>query len=156
MMKVGKLTHDMKKLILLLFIPLVFTCSSDPNIVNLNSEIGDIEGGGIVFSANTGGGGMIVTMQDIGIGNWYEAEYMVEINSTGGNNDWSLPSILQLQQIYDSVGQGGGNIAGFENSRYWSSTETTYGYYAFDFGTGQTINNLYPSANARVRAVRSF
>ena len=150
----------MKKLIfLLLFIPLVFACSSDPKIENLNSEIGDIYEGGIVYSVNTGGGGMIVTMNDIGIGNWYEAEDMAENNSTGGNNNWSLPSIYQLQQIYDAVGQGGGNIAGFEHSRYWSSTEYGgwgTGYYALNFGTGESFIGLYPSANARVRAVRSF
>ena len=149
----------MKKLILLLFIPFVFACSSDSKIENLNSEIGDIHEGGIVYSATTGGGGMIVTMQDIGVGNWYEAEDMAENNSTGGNNDWNLPSISQLQQIYDTVGQGGGNIAGFEHSRYWSSTESSgwgNGYYAFDFGTGESFIGLYPSANARVRAVRSF
>ena len=30
-------------------------------------------------------------------------------------DDWFLPSIYQLQNIYDTVGQGGGNIGNFEN-----------------------------------------
>ena len=140
----------MKKLLLLLFIPLIFACSSDSKIENLNSEIGDIHEGGIVYSATTGGGGMIVTMQDIGIGNWYEAENMAENNSTGGNNDWYLPSIYQLQQIYDTVGQGGGNIAGFDLTHYWGSN-----HYTFNFATGQSFG-LNDVLNARVRAVRSF
>ena len=144
----------------LVFIPLVFACSSDSKIEDINLHIGDIHEGGIVYGLNTtSSGGAIVTMVDIGIGDWYEAENMAENNSTGGNDDWYLPSIYQLQYIYDSVGQGAGNIAGFEHSRYWSSTSTGgWGdyYWAFDFGTGESFIGLYPSANARVRAVRSF
>tara|TARA_Y100001968_G_C18929398_1_gene513522 strand:+ start:70 stop:525 length:456 start_codon:yes stop_codon:yes gene_type:complete len=148
-----------KPILLLLIVPFVFACSSDPKIENLNSEIGDIKEGGIVYAAFTGGGGMVVTMQDIGIMNHYQAMDAVENNTTGGYDDWYLPSIYQLQTIYDAVGQGGGNIAGFEHSRYWSSTEYGgwgNGYYAFNFGTSESFIGLYPSTNARVRAIRSF
>jgi len=148
----------MKKLLYLVLVLGLFACSSDPKIENLNSEIGDIYEGGIVYSVNTGGGGMIVTMNDIGIGNWYQAGNMSENNSTGGSNEWYLPSINQLQEIYDSVGQGGGNIAGFEHSKYWSSTEGGgWGDFSWslDFGTGESIGYNHFN-NARVRAVRSF
>ena len=149
----------MKKLILLLFIPLVFACSSDSDSDD-PIEIGDIHEGGIVYGLySQGGGGMMVSAQDIGIGDWYEAGNMAENNSTGGNDNWVLPTIHQLQNIYDTVGQGGGNIAGFEHSRYWSSTSTGgWGdfYWSFDFGTGESFVGLTHTANARVRAVRSF
>ncbi len=111
----------MKKLILLLFIPLVFACSDDSESFT-PIAVGDIHEGGIVYYVNDAGGGMMVSAQDIGIGNWYEAGSMSENNSTGGNDNWILPAKSQLQQIYDSVGQGNGNIAGFEHSKYWSST----------------------------------
>ena len=149
----------MKRFILLLvFIPLVFACSSDSDSDD-PIGIGDIHEGGIVYYVNASGGGMMVSAQDIGIGNWYEAENMSENNSTGGNDDWYLPNIYQLQTIYDSVGQGGGNIADFEHNKYWSSTSTGGwgdGYWAFHFGTGESFIGLTYTANARVRAVRSF
>ena len=150
----------MKKLLYLVLVLGLFACSSDSKIHTFEYEIGDYyeEGGGIIYSLQ-GGHGRVVTMQDIGTGNWYEAEDMAENNTTGGYDDWELPSIYDLQIIYDTVGQGGGNIAGFEHSRYWSSTEASgwgNGYYAFDFGTGESFIGLYGSANARVRAVRSF
>jgi len=149
----------MKKLLfLLLFIPLVFACSDDSNSEDVNLEIGDYyeEAGGIIFSINTGGGGMVVTMQDIGIMNRPQAVAAAENNSTGGHNDWFLPSIYQLQNIYDTVGQGGGNIGNFENAKYWSSTQQDGGYnWVFNFSTGnQQSQNVV--LNYRVRAVRYF
>ena len=72
----------MKKLILLLFIPLVFTCSDDPDIADEPIAVGDIHEGGMVYSVNTAGAGMVVTEQDIGHGNWAEANQMAENNMT--------------------------------------------------------------------------
>ena len=140
----------MKKLILLLFIPLVFTCSDDSDNVDEPIAVGDIHEGGMVYSVNTAGAGMVVTAQDIGHGNWAEANQMAENNMTGGYDDWYLPSTSQLQQIYNSIGQGGGNIGGFDLTQYWGSNHHT-----FNFSTGQEFG-LNDVLNARVRAVRSF
>ena len=45
----------------------------------------------------------------------------------GGFDDWYLPNAYQLKLMYDNIGQGNllglGNIGGFVNSLYWSSTE---------------------------------
>ena len=74
----------MKKLLfLLVFIPLVFACSDDSNSEDVNLEIGDYyeEAGGLIFSINTGGGGMVVTMQDIGIMNRPQAVAAAENNN---------------------------------------------------------------------------
>jgi hypothetical protein len=72
-----------------------------------------------------------------------------------------LPSIEELNLMYENIGQGNalglGNIGGFVNAYYWSSTELDnrdawrqnvyYGYQ--DLG-----DKVF--TNGRVRAVRAF
>ena len=51
-----------------------------------------------------------------------QAALDAEIN---GYSDWYLPSIDELIEIYNTVGHGSpdGNIAGFQNTHFWSSSE---------------------------------
>ena len=38
-------------------------------------------------------------------------------------NDWYLPSAFELQEMWYTIGAGNGNVGGFNNMWYWSSTE---------------------------------
>jgi len=78
----------------------------------------------------------------------------------GGYSDWFLPSKDELNEMYLNIGQGNalgyGNIGGFANNGYWSSTENdssnAWNQY---FGDGGQANNG-KSSNGVVRAVRAF
>ena len=78
----------------------------------------------------------------------------------GGYSDWFLPSKDELNKMYLNIGQGNalglGNVGGFANYNYWSSTEfdLNYAYFQnFSYGT-QSITSKY--LNVYVRAVRAF
>lgn len=74
----------------------------------------------------------------------------------GGYDDWFLPSIDELNQMYTNLqkkGQGG-----FDVSYYWSSSESNgYADYAWlqHFGSGGQ-HGIYRSYDYRVRPVRAF
>ena len=74
-------------------------------------------------------------------------------------SDWYLPSRSELQEIYLSVGQGSeiGNIGGFIDSWYWSSTEDEIpeAAYCFSFIYGAVGGN-HREGMINVRPIRSF
>ena len=78
----------------------------------------------------------------------------------GGYSDWFLPSKAELNEMYLNIGQGNtgtaGNIGGFANYYYWSSTEGDV-YKAWDqyFINGSQINS-HKNNIGNVRAVRAF
>ena len=81
------------------------------------------------------------------------AEYIIE-----GYEDWFLPSKDELLLIYQSIGQGSsiGNIGGFANNWYWSSTEVDdHRVSAYNFTSG-SIFNQGKSSNRKIRAIRTF
>jgi hypothetical protein len=80
--------------------------------------------------------------------------------TSGGYSDWFLPSNDELNLMYQNIGQGNdlglGNVGGFANNDYWSSTEYSVSdgwNYNFQYGY---LNNIYKSDSYHVRAVRAF
>ncbi len=99
---------------------------------------------------------MIVYNQEAGS---YAAKLCFDL-SLGGYSDWYLPSKYELDLMYRNIGQGNalglGNVGGFANSDYWSSTENdSNGAWTQYFPNGN--QNLGFKINPfDVRAVRVF
>ena len=84
------------------------------------------------------------------------AAYVCSNLTLGGYSDWFLPSILELEQIYNTVGPASSNTANITIDKYWSSTETDT-HYAKRFN----MDNGDKSAKDKfkkfyVRAIRAF
>ena len=162
--------------------------SSTPDL-----QIGDFHQGGIVFSLDGNGGGLIAATFDqstlaewgcfgkgisaadgVAIGTGAQNTIDIELGCTqsgtaadictnltlGGYSDWFLPSKDELNEMHQNIGQrnalGLGNVGGFANNYYWSSTENDtniawlkYFGNGIQFGTNKS-NTYY------VRAVRAF
>ena len=79
----------------------------------------------------------------------------------GGYSDWYLPSKYELNLMYQNIGQGNalglGNVGGFADFYYWSSTEGDDDFHAWlqGFGDGGQYNIL-KNYSYYVRAVRAF
>ena len=75
-----------------------------------------------------------------------------------GFDDWYLPSRDELVLMYNTIGDGGseGNIYGFENQYYWSSSESSiYVAWTVYFADGNPdIGSKYGAF--RVRVIRAF
>jgi hypothetical protein len=77
-----------------------------------------------------------------------------------GYNDWFLPSKNELNLMYQNIGPGNalglGNVGGFANNSYWSSTEIDYlNAWGQFFSTGFQ-DNAKKNGNSFVRSVRAF
>tara|TARA_B110000977_G_scaffold125711_1_gene160883 strand:+ start:27 stop:632 length:606 start_codon:yes stop_codon:yes gene_type:complete len=75
---------------------------------------------------------------------------------SGGYSDWYLPSIEELELMYNTIGQGADNYGGFSNGWYWSSSENfSNNAWLVNFGNGYATytNKDY---TGRVRVIRAF
>jgi len=73
----------------------------------------------------------------------------------GGYDDWFLPSLDELNQMYINLYTQG--VGGFSDYGYWSSSESSSSsawYQYFDYGSQHDISK--DSLYVRVRAVRAF
>lgn len=74
--------------------------------------------------------------------------------------DWYLPSRYELHLMYNNIGQGNtlglGNIGGFANDHYWSSTEYDYGISWLKFFVDGLDVQGNKAFSGNVRAIRSF
>ncbi len=91
-------------------------------------KIGDIHEGGIIFYLDiTGKHGKLCSTKNMEITNnlgrlnWDTAMSKCEEYSKDGYTDWYLPSIEELEQIYDNLYLN--EYGNFTGTFYWSSTE---------------------------------
>ena len=85
-----------------------------------------------------------------------QAALDAEIN---GYSDWYLPSIGELYQMYITIGQGSenGNIGGFSNNWYWSSSEyDDFNAWGVSFLNGYAGSYPIKTNTYRVRVIRAF
>ena len=90
------------------------------------------------------------------------AAYLCDTLTLGGYSDWFLPSKDELDKLYENIGQGNtlglGNVGGFSDNNYWSSTEFDNEGYGWqqNFYDGYQYHNNLNHTNNDVRAVRAF
>ena len=125
-------------------------------------QVGGFAHGGIIFYIDETGHGLVATMQEFEPMNWDDAMAAAESYTSQGYFDWYMPSLDELNLMYNTIGNGGpnGNMGNFAETDYlyWSSTPHSnpfyyYGVYFDDEGNSNYIgeNNLL-----RVRPIRSF
>jgi hypothetical protein len=81
--------------------------------------------------------------------------------SLNGYDDWFLPSKDELYKMWLNIGQGNalglGNIGGFTNDEYWSSSEyNNISAWDQNFDNGSTYNLHDKNFTNIVRAIRAF
>lgn len=107
----------------------------------------------------------IVTLDDIGSGysnttaivtghTISTAAKLTNVFILDGYNDWYLPSIDELEQIYLNLHTAG--IGNFYNDNYWSSSQNNIGTAKSIYFNDGTISNDSKEELFRVRPVRSF
>jgi len=86
------------------------------------------------------------------------AAAMSSAYGSDGYTDWYLPSLDELVEMYNTIGNGGpeGNIGGFENNSYWSSSENSNSNaWGVNFINGVTFFNV-KYLTYRVRVIRDI
>jgi hypothetical protein len=82
------------------------------------------------------------------------AQYCVRLNYNGFN-DWFLPSIAELNLMYQNLYSVIG--VGFRADWYWSSSQFgAYGAWGLNFSDGAQYGNLAKTNTCFVRAIRTF
>ena len=127
---------------------------------NVITQIGDTIQGGIVFQINENGSGLVAAMEDLpGLYDWGPAVTEASNYTSEGYTGWHLPSIGELELMYNTIGQGVDNVGGFEDEVYWSSSSNVDGaetraWWVY-FGNGN-IDDGYQWTSYIVRPIRSF
>jgi hypothetical protein len=123
-------------------------------------KIGDVYEGGIVFKIDASGkhGLVCATKDQRGLYMFKEAKTSCQNLNLNGFSDWYLPSFDELILMCDNVGQGSsiGNVGGFVESGYWSSSEVgNSNAWQLNFNNGiKTSYNQWYEYSAR--AIRAF
>lgn len=97
--------------------------------------------------------GLMVQTENLGCVDWSSAKLLCENSTVAGYNDWRLPTKEELMTLYSNREQ----IGGFNNGKYWSSSEaSTYHYYYIDFSNGTSTWDPSNNNHHHVRAVRTM
>lgn len=81
--------------------------------------------------------------------NWNDAMLYCQLLVIDDKNDWRLPTLEELKEIYTSEND-------FDGSTYWASTDFT-SYYTFTLNLSSGYQNFNGKHNSfYVRAVRSL
>lgn len=101
------------------------------------------------------GTNLMVQKADLGRYDWYSASAYCQNSNVANYNDWRLPTIDELEVLYNHRNF----IGGFINDKYWSSTESSSwggdGYDYLNFGSHLQYHD-YPDQINYVRAVRTI
>ena len=125
--------------------------------IGLNPDLG----GYVFYVTPDGKHGLVAATQDqdAGSSTWFETQNVISNpanHNTNGKNftDWRLPTLYELDLIYDQRN----NIGGFATSYYWSSTEVDNTYvWGVRFSDGQHLDlNKLNITGKNIRAVRAF
>ena len=110
-----------------------------------------------------GSGAQNTAMIELGCTTPFTAADVCANLTLGGYSDWFLPSRYELVEMHQNIGQGNalglGNIGGFSNNYYWSSSEAFGSSTAWAKYFGNTtsgVNYLDKDELEYVRAIRAF
>jgi hypothetical protein len=120
----------------------------------------------MVFQINEDGTGLVASLEDIEVLLWNDAMLAASNSTAEGFEDWRLPTLEELELMYNTIGQGADNVGGFstvEDGNYWSSEiypdlvlEGMEIISVFRFTTG--LSNYYGDAAnfVHTRIIREF
>lgn len=115
-------------------------------------KIGDIgPGGGYIFYIE--GSRCLEVSPYLGDYNWDDALEVAKNYNGGGFTDWYLPTIGELNKVYENLGKTG---ILQDDTRHWSSSECDYNcawYQLFSDGNQSYNNRIFTYS---VRAIRAF
>ncbi len=141
--------------ILILLVVLAYFFLPFGNSKKGNLKIGDRYQGGIVFDIGPNGNSIkICSEKDLGSLNWYQAQDSCKNYDEGGHHDWYLPTIDELDLMYNNLFLN--ELGGFKKEWYWSSSETDGQAWEQHFTDGYKQNDGGGNeSQSFVRAVRS-
>lgn len=119
--------------------------------------VGDTYDGGIIFTMDPSGTtGKIAQLKDAGPMPWKDA-MNIEAQLAEG---WRLPTFEELEEMYQTIGQGADNSGEFADALYWSATDfDEYQARLLKFSNGNAsyhYNKDFEHRKFLVRAIRNF
>ena len=133
---------------------------NDINCLTGNPEIGDYCYGGIVFYVDeVREGGLISLSQNIGLMSWDDGLSHSENLMIHGYDDWFLPSIYQLEILYNNIGPSSNFEFSFAGNNHWSSSLEDSNALAFNFVSGSIeiiLDNENNTIPRNILPIRQF